>query len=111
MEITRRQQGAVGILALRGALNADGARLLKDKVDECIRGGALRLVIEVGQVPFIDSVGLEHLQDLVSQIGKRGGDVRVASPNDVCKDIFHATRMETFIQVYDESESAVRSLL
>lgn len=80
-------------------------------LDECVNSGLYRVVLDMRQSPFIDSQGLERLQDLVSDLGKRGGDLRLASPNDVCRDIFLATRMDSFVQVADDRESAIRSLM
>jgi anti-sigma B factor antagonist len=111
VEIAKSQQGAVTILTLKGALTAEDVDLLDRKIDECVNAGNCKVVLEIRQVPFIDSAGLERFQGIVSQMGRAGGDVRVASVNEVCRDIFQATRMTTFVQIFDDRESAVRSLL
>jgi anti-sigma B factor antagonist len=80
-------------------------------LEECLGAGAIRLVIDIAQVPFIDSAGLERLQQVVSDLGRHGGDLRVAAPNDICSDIFLATRMENFVQVLPDKEAAIGSLL
>ena len=111
MEVTRSQQGPVVILALRGPLVAKGLEELDAKIGECSTAGLFRIVLEMRESPFIDSAGLEKLQSIALDMGKRGGDVRIASLNDVCRDIFLATRMESLVQVCDDRETAVRSLL
>jgi len=111
MNVTRSQQGRVAILAVHGPLVGEELDGLDSQVDECVNAGLFKVVLDLGQTPFIDSAGLERLQSIVSDLGKRGGDLRVAALNDVCQDIFWATRMESFVQVFADRESAIRSLL
>ncbi len=111
MEVLKTIQGSVAVLDIEGAVVGDELGELDLALDECVNGGLHRIVLGLRQVPFIDSAGLERIQNMVSDLGKRGGDLRVAMANEVCKDIFLATRMDSFIQVHDDRESAVRSLL
>lgn len=111
MIVNRSQQGQVSILAVQGPLIEEDLPLLDKEVDRVLSGGSHKIVLEMRQVPFIDSAGLEKLQSIVSDLGKRGGDMRVSSLNDVCRDIFLCTRMESFLQTFTDRESAVRSLL
>lgn len=111
MDVTQSQQGAVTVLRIKGPMTAEGLGLFGTMVAECIAANLLKVVLDVEEVPFIDSAGLEKIQSVVSDLGKRGGDVRIASANEVCTDIFQATRMDSFFQTYEDRESAVRSLL
>ena len=96
---------------MQGPLVEEELQVLEKEFDRCVDSGAFRIALEMRQVPFIDSAGLEKIQSIVSDIGKRGGDLRVAALNDICRDIFRCTRMESFVQVFPDRESAVRSLL
>lgn len=111
MTILRSQQGPVAILSIVGPIVEDGLEALDKELDRCLNSGSSKIVLEMRQVPFIDSAGLEKIQSVVLHFGKRGGDIRVCALNDVCRDIFLCTRMESFVQVYDDRESAVRSLV
>ena len=111
MNVSRSQHGQVIILVVQGPLVEEHLEDLDAQLDNAVKEGVVRIVLDLKETPFIDSAGLERIQDMVSDMGKRGGDVRIASLNDVCRDIFSATRMESFVQVYEDRESAVRSLL
>ena len=111
MELVRHQHGPVAVLAIRGAMISDGLEVFDAGVRECLRSGASRIVLEMVQVPFIDSAGLERIQDLAVEAAKRGGDVRACLLNEVCRDIFKATRLDVIIQNFDDRDGAVRSLL
>ena len=83
---------------------------LGSAIDECLSSGAPKIVLDLSEVPFIDSAGLELLLSLVSRAGKLGGEIRLAAVNDVCRDIFGATRMDNFFQLFEDTSSALRSM-
>lgn len=111
MEVSKTIQGNVAVLDIEGSIVGDELGELDLAVDECLSSGIYRVILGLRQAPFIDNAGLERIQNMVSDLGKRGGDLRIAMANEVCKDIFLATRMDSFVQVHDDRESAVRSLL
>ncbi len=101
----------MAVLTLRDAVVREELNEIDDVLEECSNGGVHRVVMDFRLVPHIDSAGLERLQDIVSELGKAGGDLRVISLNAVCSDIFTATRMDSYVQVSDDLESAIRSLV
>lgn len=111
MQVTREIQSILAILTLRGNVVAEELDLLEDHIRYCIKMSVVRVVLDFREVPFLDSAALEELQNIASELGKRGGDLRVASLNDVCSDIFLATRMESFIHVSPNRDVAIGSLL
>jgi anti-anti-sigma factor len=111
MQIVKSIQGPIAILSLKGPLVADELPVLQQHVEDCSRSGVFRLVLDLKDTPFIDSAALEKIQNIASDMGKRGGDVRIACPNEVCRDIFVATRIGSFVQVLADKEAATRSLL
>jgi anti-anti-sigma factor len=110
MEVSRTQQGPVATLGLKGPLVEEDLGALDRHVEECTTHGILRIILDIAGVPFIDSAGLEKIQEIVSRVSLRGGHVCIASPNDVCRDIVAATRMDSFVLVFPNRESAFRSL-
>ncbi len=111
MHITRSQQGPITILSLQGPIVAQELSEVKTAIDECVAGGQTKLVLELAQVPFVDGEGLETIQETVTTLGKRGGDLKVCALNDICRDIFNATRMNGFVQIFENREEAAKSML
>ena len=111
MDVTKSQQGAVAILALRGPMLAEELGILDEAVDKCVASGQLKIVLDLEHVPFIDSLGLEKILSIVSSLSKLGGSMHVASANTVCRDIFRATRIDGLLQVFENREATVKSLL
>ena len=109
MEVNRSEIGSAAILSLSGPFVADEQSKFIVKIDACLNDGITRVVVDMKQVPFIDSVGLETLQSLVPEFARKGADFRITGLNDACRDIFIATRMMSFLHITDDTDTAVRS--
>lgn len=110
MQVSRVKHGDVVVVMLRGPMVADELDLLDVEVRECFEEGLRKMVLDMKEVPFIDSAGLEKILDILADFGKRGGDLCVASLNEVCQDIFIATQLKGLVQVAANTEVAVRNL-
>jgi len=105
------QQGLVTVLSIVGPLIEEELAPLNEDIARWEQQRPVRLVLNMSEVTFIDSVALEWLQHLSEELSRGGGEVRIAALNEVGKDIFAATRMEHFVSVSENTETAVRSLL
>ena len=111
MDVTRHQQGQVVVLSVRGPIVAEEMAKLSAMFDGCIGSRDMRIVLELRGVPFIDSQGLESILEFTARTDAIGGNLRLSAPNDLCRDILAATRVDGLVHVYPDHESAVRSLL
>jgi anti-anti-sigma factor len=111
MDIGKNIMGRVAVLELRGAIVEDEAAKIDHAVGECLALGINRIVFDFGSVAFIDSAGLEHLLKNVSSLSKTGGNVRISGLNEICRDIFTATRMSSYVIVNDTTANAVQSVI
>lgn len=111
MDVTQSQQGPITVLSINGPIIGGELGSLDTHVDECIKAGLLKIILDIGQVPFIDSEGIDKILAITFDMGKQGGDARVATPNDVCRDIFAATGVDGMIQIFEARDAAVKSLL
>jgi len=60
-ELQQALEGTTGTLLLSGELDASSAPQVDEAVDALIAEGAAELVIDLGEVTFIDSSGLRSL--------------------------------------------------
>jgi anti-anti-sigma factor len=111
MEIKRSVEGPVVILEIHGPMIEDDAEGFQAALDKCAEMNSFRLVLEVSQVPFMDSCILEKIQHCANNFSKRGGRVCIASPDEVCHDILIATRLNNFVPTLANRDEAIRSLL
>lgn len=69
------------------------------------------IVVALDGIPLIDSAGLELLLQLRDECRVRGGVLKLAAPNRLCRDIFAATRFGREFEVFEDSLSAVASFV
>ncbi len=99
------------VLKPDAALVEDDTERFRKAVMEQYANGNLQVVIDLTDVPFIDSEGLEALLDLAEHAHVGGGGLRIACLCDISRDILIATRMGNVIQVYDDISEARKSLM
>lgn len=105
----RRKWGAVD--AIRGdvPLNHENVQALSGVLEECCRQGQPRIVIDLERIPLIDSAGLELLLDVRDRCLQRGGLLKLAAPNALCRDILLVTGVTEQIEVLSDAVTAVGS--
>lgn len=111
MEAVKSQQGTVAVIAVNGAVVVEELDSLRSKLEECFAGGSHNIVLDLREVPFVDSAGLELIQQFASDAVRRGGELAVSSMNNICEDIFDATRLSNRLRTFEGRDSAVRGLL
>src|SRR2546426_9193864 len=83
---------------------------VRAELEACLAAGRLRVVVDLGQVQFIDSRGLELLLDAARRLRAAGGRLRLANPNPLCSEILSATRLDREVEVVYDLRQAGRSL-
>lgn len=90
-------------------LTAVNAKAFKDDVTDLINGGATQLIVDFGDVSFLDSSGLGALVGVLKRIGHRG-DLSVSGLSNDVKQMFRICRMDRVFTVYNDVDSAVQSM-
>jgi anti-sigma B factor antagonist len=109
-ELTERQVGTVTVLDLAGKLTIDeGAPRLKDKINSLIMQERTRVVLNLGEVSYIDSGGLGQLVACLGSLGKTTGAMKLLHVSKRNHDLLSITRLVTLFDTYESEDDAVRS--
>lgn len=111
MEIREQKHGAVTALQPKGPIIEDDADRLRDRLLEVRAKSLGRLVLDLANVPFVDSRGLEALLDVTDELAKGGQSLRLCGENEVLREILELTDLASSFEHYDDVNSAVRSFL
>jgi anti-sigma B factor antagonist len=68
-----------------------------------------QIVLDLGDVTYIDSGGLGTLVALYASARKMGGDIRLARVGRRASEVLTITKLITLFEVFDTTESAVSS--
>lgn len=75
------------------------------------RTGTTRLLIDLSDVPFMDSAGLGALIGGIRRIREAGGEVTVACSRPALTRLLHTTGFDRIVVVADTPEAALSALL
>ena len=110
MEMSRRDLGNVTVLDLSGRLTStDGAGRLKDKVTSLIFEGHKNIVLNLGNLSYVDSAGLGEMVACHSTAAKSGAAVKLANTTGKMKDLLSITKLLTVFDAHDTEAQAISS--
>jgi anti-anti-sigma factor len=104
-------QGAVDVVRLTGPLNHESAGKLVEGVESGLTDGQPMIVLDLSDVPLLDSAALDALLDLHDWAQLRGGTVKLASLSPLCADVLRVTGVSAQFQVFKDVKLAVGSFV
>lgn len=110
MQIAERQTGPVTVLDLNGKVTlGDGDTLLTDKLRSLLHQGKKNVVLNLGQVNYVDSAGLGAIVSAYTTVTREGGGLKLANVTGKLQDLLSITKLLTVFETYDSEDEAVRS--
>jgi anti-sigma B factor antagonist len=107
VEIAVRTDPAGPVVAVIGNLDLNSAPAFKERVAEIIASGLTDLVLDMGDVPFVDSAGLVGLLSALKTTRLAGGSLRIAAPSDHLRTLLTLSSLDRVLPPYDSVERAV----
>jgi anti-sigma B factor antagonist len=110
MQIDERIVGDVVILDLKGrVMLGEGDEVLKDKVNALLNQGRKNLVLNLAEVPYIDSAGLGEVVRTYTTVSRQGGRLKLLNLTKRITDLLAITKLLTVFDTYDSEQEAVTS--
>jgi anti-sigma B factor antagonist len=109
MTITERQTGPVTVLALSGKLTLDDAGQLKGKVTSLLADGKKKIVLNLGEVGYIDSSGLGELVSCHTTASRDNAAVKLANVGKKGIELLVITKLNMVFDVHDSESAAIAS--
>ena len=109
LEITEGEREEVTILALKGRITMSEGTPVREKVTALLAAGHNKIVLNLGDVDYIDSTGLGNLVIAFTQVKKTGGAMKLAKLNRRNVELLALTRLHTVFEVFEEETDAVNS--
>jgi anti-sigma B factor antagonist len=94
LSITTRIAAGVIILDVSGRLCFLEVALL-DRVNELLEAGHREFVLNLADVPYMDSFGLGQLIAIWTSIGKKSGQMTLLRPTDHVRKLFQITKLDS----------------
>jgi anti-sigma B factor antagonist len=108
--ITERQAGDVTILDLVGKVTiGEGSVALRSTIRRVLGEGKTKLILNLGQVGYIDSSGIGELVSSFTAVNKEGGTLKLLNLTEKIQDLLAITKLLTVFDVFEDEASALAS--
>ena len=110
MQIEERVAGDVTILVLSGRLVLDEGEVpLRHAVDEALRQGRTKILLDMRGVTRLDSAGIGMVVSVFLSTFRHGGTLKLLHLTDRGGHLMFVTRLATVFEIFDDEADAVRS--
>jgi anti-sigma B factor antagonist len=111
MEITYKSVSpTLSVVSLNGALNARSAEDAKQAFRSLVEKGVATVVVDLQEVPFIDSSGLAALVSGLKTLGGEASNLKLAAPQSQARLLFELTMFDRVFEIHDSVDDALNSL-
>jgi anti-sigma B factor antagonist len=110
MKASTRQVDGVTIVDLSGRITlGEGSVVLRDTVRDLLGKNQKKILLNLGDVSYIDSSGIGELVSAYTTVRNQGGDLRLLKLTKKVHDLLQITKLYTVFDVKDDEVSAVKS--
>ena len=110
MKSSTRQVDGVTIVDLSGRITlGEGSVVLRDTVRDLLSKGQKKILLNLGDVNYIDSSGIGELVSAFTAAKKQDGEVKLLNLSKRVHDLLQVTKLYTVFDVKDDEGLAVES--
>ena len=110
VKLNTRHVGDVTVIDVSGRITlGEGSSAIFDEVRNLTAGGNKKILLNLGEVPYIDSSGIGELVAGFTSAAKAGGTMKLLNPTKRVKDLLRMTNLNTIFEVYEDEAHAARS--
>ena len=110
VKLTTRQVGDVTVIDAVGRITlGEGSSTFRDLIRDMAAAGNKKILLNLGEVSYIDSSGIGELVSGFTTITNHGGSLRLLNLTKRVKDLLQITKLYTVFEVHDDEAHAVRS--
>ena len=111
MQISERTIGDVVIVDVSGKITlGDGGDVtLRDKMRSLIQQEHKKVLLNLGDVSYMDSAGLGEIVQSYATVTKNGGKLKLLNVTKRIKDLLSITKLLTVFECHETEEEALKS--
>ena len=110
VKLSARQVGDVSVVDVAGRITlGEGSSALRDLLREMVGKNQKKILLNLGEVSYIDSSGIGELVSGFTTVTNQGGQLKLLNLTKRVKDLLQITKLYTVFDVHDDEAGAVRS--
>lgn len=110
LNISERQAGDVTILDLDGKVTiGEGSVALRNTIRRLLGEGKTNILLNLGNVGYIDSSGIGELVSSFTAVNKEHGTLKLLNLTEKIQDLLAITKLLTVFDVFEDEGAALAS--
>lgn len=110
MKASTRQVSGVTIVDMSGRITlGEGSVILREAVKDLLGKGQKKILLNLGDVSYIDSSGIGELVSAFTSVRNQGGELKLLNLTKKVHDLLQITKLYTVFDIKDDEASAVQS--
>ncbi len=108
MKTSTRQMDGVTVVDLSGRITlGEGSVILRDTVRDLLGKGQKKILLNLGDVTYIDSSGIGELVSAFTSVRNQGGELKLLNLTKKVHDLLQITKLYTVFDVKDDEATAI----
>ena len=108
MKSSSRKVDGVTVLDLSGRITlGEGSVVLRDLIRDLTASGNKQILLNLGDVTYIDSSGIGELVSAFTSVRNQGGDLKLLNLTKKVHDLLQITKLYTVFDVRDDEATAI----
>jgi anti-sigma B factor antagonist len=108
MKASTRQVDGITIVDLSGRITlGEGSVVLRDTIKDLLSKGQKKILLNLGDVSYIDSSGIGELVSAFTSVRNQGGELKLLHLTKKVHDLLQITKLYTVFDVKDDEAGAI----
>ena len=108
MKIKTRQVDGITIMDCSGRITlGEGSVQLRDAVRDLLAKGSKQILLNLGDVTYIDSSGIGELVSAFTTVKNSGGELKLLNLTKKVHDLLQITKLYTVFDIKDDEATAI----
>ena len=110
MKATNRQVEGVAVVDMSGRITlGEGSVVLRDTIRDLIGKGNKKILLNLGDVTYIDSSGIGELVSAFTAVRREGGELKLLNLTKKVHDLLQITKLYTVFDIKDDEATAIKA--
>lgn len=108
MKASTRQVNGVTVVDMSGRITlGEGSVILRDTIRDLLSRGNKKILLNLGDVTYIDSSGIGELVSAFTSVRNQGGELKLLNLTKKVHDLLQITKLYTVFDIKDDETAAV----
>jgi len=110
MKASNRQVDGVAVVDMSGRITlVEGSVVLRYTIRDLIGKGSKKILLNLGDVTYIDSSGIGELVSAFTAVRREGGELKLLNLTKKVHDLLQITKLYTVFDIKDDEATAIKA--